>query len=221
MFVQPFEFPVLNKRVIVLEKHPQKSRNFSQKQGMHIRLNIFGDYNNKFGVLTRNMSVVHKDEDDNAKKKMFYPGFHNKLLSNLFKRENKEEKEVLFSRIYLRKQHSTVILNSDVGKHKASDNANTQHNKHKRKKAVSIITDRKHEELLIRNLYLQNRNSNSEHEQDIKTLLTVKKIPQEVFRNTFQLSPKVPLNNRMLRYFQSHSTNNSNTFSTNDYFKRK
>ena len=225
MFVQPFEFPILNKRVIVLEKNPHKSRNNSQKQGMNIRLNIFGDYNNKFGVLTRNMSAVNKEDDDHGKKKMFNPGFHNKLLCNLFKRDKKEEKEVLFSRIYLRKQHSTVVLNSDIGKHKASENnINIHHqHKHKKKKAVSIITDRKHEELLIRNLYLSsNSNSNNEHKRDIKTLLTVKKIPKEIFRNTLQLSPKVTFNNRMLKYFNSHSINNSNTLiSTNEYFKRK
>ena len=228
MFVQPFEFPILNKRVIVLEKNiTQKSRNFSQKHGMNIRLNIFGDYNNKFGVLRRNMSSVNKEEEDddnnNTKKKMFNPGFHNKILCNLFKKDKKEDKEVLFSRINLRKYNSisTVVLNSDVNKHKANENNMNIHHKHKKKKAVSIITDRKPEEILIRNLYF---NNNNERKRDIKTLLTVKKIPKEIFRNTLQSTPKVPFNNHkhMLRYFNSHSINNSNTLlSTNEYFKRK
>lgn len=232
MFVQPFEFPILNKRVIVLEKNiTHKSRNFSQKQGMNIRLNIFGDYNNKFGVLTRNMSVVTKEEDDddnnNTKKRMFNPGFHNKILCNLFKKDRKEEKEVLFSRINLRKHNSinTVVLNSDINKHKTSENnINIHHHhhqhKHKKKKAVSIITDRKPEEILIRNLYL----NNNERKKDIKTLLTVKKIPKEIFRNTLQMSPKVQFNNQnkhILRYFNSHSINNNTLLSTNEYFKRK
>ena len=233
MFVQPFEFPILNKRVIVLEKNiTHKSRNFSQKQGMNIRLNIFGDYNNKFGVLTRNISVVTKEEEDddnNGKKRMFNPGFHNKILCNIFKKDKKEDKEVLFSRINLRKHNSisTVVLNSEMNKHKASENnINIHHHnqhKHKKKKAVSIITDRKPEEILIRNLYLNN--NNNERKKDIKTLLTVKKIPKEIFRNTLQSSPKVQFNNQnkhMLRYFNSHSINNNNTLlSTNEYFKRK
>ena len=229
MFVQPFEFPILNKRVIVLEKNiTQKSRNLSQKQGLNIRLNIFGDYNNKFGVLTRNMSSVNKEEEsndnNNTKKKMFNPGFHNKILCNLFKKDKKEDKEVLFSRINLRKYNSigTAVLNSDVNKHKANENNMNIHHKHKKKKAVSIITDRKPEEILIRNLYLNN--NNYERKRDIKTLLTVKKIPKEIFRNTLQSTPKVPFNNHkhMLRYFNSHSINNNNTLSsTNEYFKRK
>ena len=151
-----------------------------------------------------------------------------KYLCNLFKKDKKEEKEVLFSRINLRKHNSisTVVLNSEMNKHKVSENNINiyyhQH-KHKKKKAVSIITDRKPEEILIRNLYLNN--NNNERKKDIKTLLTVKKIPKEIFRNTLQSSPKVQFNNQnkhMLRYFNSNSINNNNTLlSTNEYFKRK
>jgi hypothetical protein len=173
------------------------------------------------------MSLAFKEMVNNTKKRMFNPGFHNKILCNLFKKDRKEDKEVLFSRINLRKHNSinTVVLNSDINKHKTSENNiniyHHNHHKYKKKKAVSIITDRKPEEILIRNLYL----NNNERKKDIKTLLTVKKIPKEIFRNTLQSSPKVQFNNQnkhMLRYFNSHSINNNNTLlSTNEYFKRK
>lgn len=201
MFVKPFELPIVNKRIIVLDKKHHNSRNASHHKGMQIRLNIFGDYNNKFGVLSRKMSMVTKEEE---KKRIFNPGFHNKVLSNLFSGYKKEEKDVLFSRIFLRKQNSTMMeMNSEVGK--------KRNDKKKMKKAVSIITDRRNEEFCIRNMYV-----NSDCHKNMNTLLTVKKIPKDVFRKTLHFSPKAEMHYRFRKYFNATISNSNNTISTNE-----
>jgi hypothetical protein len=218
---KPFFLPYVNNRIIILNKKPSKQSNTPQHKDSQIRLKFFGDYNNNFGVLTLN-----HNNNNPIPKQTHSPGFHNKFLNKVLNSPNTSENTLSFSQINLNKR------NRREQPVKPTYNTETENKHYCRIKKPSFKSSSKplsplsnqSNTLLLR--YLNNTTTtttntaiknNPSINRNISSLLTVKKIPKEIFRSTIQYAPRTTFNKKLPKYFnESVYSTSYNTISSNE-----
>jgi hypothetical protein len=219
---KPFFLPYVNNRIIILNKKPSKQSNTPQHKDSQIRLKFFGDYNNNFGVLTLN-----HNNNNPIPKQTHSPGFHNKFLNKVLNSPNTSENTLSFSQINLNKR------NRREQPVKPTYNTETENKHYCRIKKPSFKSSSKplsplsnqSNTLLLR--YLNNNTTttttntaiknNPSINRNISSLLTVKKIPKEIFRSTIQYAPRTTFNKKLPKCFnESVYSTSYNTISSNE-----
>ena len=213
---KPFFLPYVNNRIIILNKKPSKQSNTPQHKDSQIRLKFFGDFKNNFGVLTLN----HNNNQPISKQTQS-PGFHNKFLHKVLNKPLHSENTLSFSHINLNKRNAPIRSDQPV---KPAYTAETD--KHSRiknssfkSKPLSPLSNQSTTNtLLLRYLSSNTTNtSNPSINRNISSLLTVKKIPKEIFRSTIQYAPRITFNKKLTKYFnESVYSTSYNTISSNE-----
>ena len=210
---KPFFLPYVNNRIIILNKKPSKQGNTPQHKHSQIRLKFFGDFNNNFGVLTLNHTNTQPKP-----KQGHSPGFHNKFLHKLLNKPLHSENTLSFSHINLKKRNNTATRCEPGKTVYSTENEKQSRSKKSFLKAKPLSPLSKQSitnSLLMR--YLNQNISNTSENRNISSLLTIKKIPKEIFRNTIQYAPRVTFNSKLTKHFnESVYSTSYNTISSNE-----
>lgn len=214
---KPFFLPYVNKRIIILNKKPSKQSNTPQHKDSQIRLKFFGDFNNNFGVLTLNQANQQKH------KQSYSPGFHNKFLHKVLNKQSLNENTLLFSRINLNKQpppsNSNInsIYHSEMEKFYRSKKTKLPSKPSKKKSLSPLSSQTSNNEVILNQLLTNTNTSTPIGNRNISSLLTIRKIPKEIFRSTIQYAPRVTFNKKLTKFFNESAYSTSyNTISSNE-----